>query len=108
MINHMDDARKNGIHADGCRLNGYYSGTIDTATDDFMPYFLLKDGREITISIDDIELDDHLLIRPGEKIPTDGEVVDGISTVDEAMVTGESIPVVKEIGHKVIGGCVSG
>ncbi|SMG62224.1 hypothetical protein BMETH_1005_0 [methanotrophic bacterial endosymbiont of Bathymodiolus sp.] len=39
MINHMDDARKNGIHADGCRLNGYYSGTIDTATDDFMPYF---------------------------------------------------------------------
>jgi hypothetical protein len=39
MINHMDDARKNGIHADDCRLNGYYSGTIDTATDDFMPYF---------------------------------------------------------------------
>jgi Cu+-exporting ATPase len=55
-----------------------------------------------------IELDDLLLIRPGEKIPTDGEVVAGLSTVDEAMVTGESLPVVKEAGHKVIGGCVNG
>lgn len=69
---------------------------------------LLKDGQEMTISIDDIELDDLLLIRPGEKIPTDGEVVAGLSTVDEAMVTGESLPVVKEAGHKVIGGCVNG
>ncbi len=69
---------------------------------------LLKDGQEITIGIDDIELGDSLLIRPGEKIPTDGEVIDGISTVDEAMVTGESIPVIKEAGHKVIGGCVNG
>ncbi|MDF1583120.1 MAG: heavy metal translocating P-type ATPase [Methyloprofundus sp.] len=69
---------------------------------------LLKNGREFTISIDDIELDDLLLIRPGEKIPTDGEVVSGLSTVDEAMVTGESMPIVKETGHKVIGGCVNG
>ncbi|NOQ63429.1 MAG: heavy metal translocating P-type ATPase, partial [Methyloprofundus sp.] len=69
---------------------------------------LLKDGKETTISIDDIELDDILLIRPGEKIPTDAEVVSGISTVDEAMVTGESIPAIKEVGHQVIGGCVNG
>ncbi len=69
---------------------------------------LLKEGRELTISIDDIEIDDVLLIRPGEKIPTDGEVIEGLSTVDEAMVTGESIPAVKEVGHKVIGGCVNG
>ena len=69
---------------------------------------LLKDGQEVIINIDDIEVSDLLLVRPGEKIPTDGEVMDGISTVDEAMVTGESIPVIKETGHHVIGGCVNG
>ena len=69
---------------------------------------LLKEGKEFSISVDDIELGDHLLIRPGEKIPTDGDVIDGISTVNEAMVTGESIPAVKEVGHVVIGGCVNG
>ncbi|MDC9728825.1 MAG: heavy metal translocating P-type ATPase [Methyloprofundus sp.] len=69
---------------------------------------LLKEGRELTIAIDDIELDDILLIRPGEKIPTDGLVISGISTVDEAMITGESLPVVKEIDHTVIGGCING
>ncbi|MCK4841668.1 MAG: copper-translocating P-type ATPase [Methylococcales bacterium] len=69
---------------------------------------LLRDGKETLIDVDDIALADILLVRPGEKIPTDGEVVFGISTVDEAMVTGESMPVVKEIGHQVIGGCVNG
>ncbi len=69
---------------------------------------LLKDGVESVIDVDDVEIDDILLVRPGEKIPTDADVVFGVSTVDEAMVTGESMPVVKEIGHKVIGGCVNG
>ncbi len=69
---------------------------------------LLKDGQELTVSVDDIELDDLLLVRPGEKIPTDALVVSGVSTIDEAMVTGESIPVIKEVGHQVIGGCVNG
>ncbi len=69
---------------------------------------LLRDGEEILIDVDDITLEDILLVRPGEKIPTDAEVIFGISTVDEAMVTGESMPVVKEVGHKVIGGCVNG
>lgn len=69
---------------------------------------LLKDGEELVIDVDSIEIDDILLVRPGEKIPTDADVVFGVSTVDEAMVTGESMPVVKEIGHKVIGGCVNG
>ncbi len=69
---------------------------------------LLKEGKEVQVDVDDVVLDDVLLVRPGEKIPTDAEVVFGISTVDEAMVTGESMPVVKEIGHKVIGGCVNG
>ncbi|MCK5831027.1 MAG: copper-translocating P-type ATPase [Methylococcales bacterium] len=69
---------------------------------------LLKGKQEIIIDVDEISLRDILLVRPGEKIPTDGDVVFGLSTVDEAMVTGESMPVVKEIGHKVIGGCVNG
>jgi Cu+-exporting ATPase len=69
---------------------------------------LLRDGKEFLIDVDEVVLDDILLVRPGEKIPTDGEVIFGISTVDEAMVTGESMPVVKESGHKVIGGCVNG
>ncbi|MGR8998936.1 MAG: heavy metal translocating P-type ATPase [Gammaproteobacteria bacterium] len=69
---------------------------------------LIHDGQEIIIAVDDCALDDVLLVRPGEKIPTDGIVIQGVSTVDEAMVTGESLPVVKDVGHKVIGGCVNG
>jgi Cu+-exporting ATPase len=69
---------------------------------------LLRDGQEIVIAVDDCNIDDVLLVRPGEKIPTDGIVIQGVSTVDEAMVTGESLPVVKDVGHKVIGGCVNG
>ena len=69
---------------------------------------LIRDGQEIIIAVDDCVIDDVLLVRPGEKIPTDGIVIQGVSTVDEAMVTGESLPVVKDVGHKVIGGCVNG
>ncbi len=69
---------------------------------------LIRDGQEIVIAVDDCAIDDVLLVRPGEKIPTDGLVIQGVSTVDEAMVTGESLPVVKDLGHKVIGGCVNG
>ncbi|MFI3154889.1 MAG: heavy metal translocating P-type ATPase [Methylococcaceae bacterium] len=69
---------------------------------------LIRDGQEIIIAVDDCVIDDVLLVRPGEKIPTDGIVIQGVSTVDEAMVTGESLPVVKNAGHKVIGGCVNG
>ncbi len=69
---------------------------------------LLRDGKEVIVDVDEVVLDDVMLIRPGEKIPTDGLVVSGISTVDEAMVTGESLPVVRETGHTVVGGCVNG
>ena len=69
---------------------------------------LIRDGQEIVIAVDDCAIDDVLLVRPGEKIPTDGIVIQGVSTVDEAMVTGESLPVVKDVGHKVIGGCING
>ncbi|MGR8934651.1 MAG: heavy metal translocating P-type ATPase [Gammaproteobacteria bacterium] len=69
---------------------------------------LIRDNREIIVAIETVAVGDILLIRPGEKIPTDGEIVFGASTVDESMVTGESMPVVKETGHQVIGGCING
>ena len=69
---------------------------------------LLHDDKETVVDVDDIVLEDIVLVQPGEKIPTDGQVIFGVSTVDESMVTGESMPVVKEIGHEVIGGCVNG
>ncbi len=69
---------------------------------------VIRNGQELVVDIDDVKIDDIVFIRPGEKIPTDGVVISGISTVDESMVTGESMPVVKEPGDKVIGGCVNG
>jgi len=67
-----------------------------------------EDGEIVTVPVDDLQPGAIILIRPGEKIPTDGLVIDGLSTVDEAMLTGESLPVVKEAGHPVTGGCVNG
>ncbi len=69
---------------------------------------LLRNGEELNVDVETLQIDDQVLIRPGEKIPADGLVYQGISTVDESMVTGESMPVVKEIGHRVIAGCVNG
>jgi len=69
---------------------------------------LLRNGQEIEMDVDELVVGDSLLIRPGEKVPTDGIVTFGISSIDESMATGESLPVIKEIGHKVIGGCVNG
>ncbi|MGY6213940.1 heavy metal translocating P-type ATPase [Methylolobus aquaticus] len=69
---------------------------------------ILRDGVEHVVPIDDVVVGDLMLIRPGDKIPTDGMVIEGLSTVNEAMVTGESLPVVKEPGQRVIGGCVNG
>ncbi len=69
---------------------------------------VLKAGQEYLVDVDEVAVGDVLLIRPGEKIPTDGLVIFGLSSVDESMVTGESMPVVKEAGQLVIGGCVNG
>ena len=68
---------------------------------------VLHGSKEVTVNVEDILIGDILLVRPGEKIPTDGVVIEGISTVDESMVTGESIPVVKEPGHRLVGGCIN-
>ncbi|MDD1769111.1 MAG: heavy metal translocating P-type ATPase, partial [Methanomassiliicoccales archaeon] len=65
---------------------------------------ILKDGEEIEIPIEDLDVGDVFIVRPGENIPTDGTIVEGHSSVDESMVTGESIPVEKTEGSDIIGG----
>ena len=68
---------------------------------------VVRDGREIEIPVDEVVAGDLLAVRPGEKIPVDGEVVQGASAVDESMVTGESLPVDKSVGDEVIGATIN-
>jgi Cu+-exporting ATPase len=72
----------------------------DTAT-------VLRDGDEVELPVEEVEVGDHLKVRPGEKIPTDGVVVEGQSAVDESMVTGESVPVEKDEGDEVVGSTIN-
>ncbi|WGF91120.1 heavy metal translocating P-type ATPase (plasmid) [Marinivivus vitaminiproducens] len=69
---------------------------------------LNADGKEDEIGLDQVEVGDRLRVRPGDKVPLDGEVLEGRSNVDESMVTGEPLAVVKEAGAKVIGGTLNG
>ena len=64
---------------------------------------VVRDGSELDIPIAEVALSDIVVVRPGEKIPVDGEVVSGYSTVDESMLTGESFPVTKQVGDEVVG-----
>jgi len=66
-----------------------------------------KNGEETDIPLEHVHLGDHLRVRPGEKVPVDGKVIVGHSNVDEAMVTGEPVPVTKAEGSRVIGGTIN-
>ncbi|GAB3672821.1 heavy metal translocating P-type ATPase [Halopiger thermotolerans] len=66
-----------------------------------------EDGSEEEVPLEDVEVGDRMKVRPGEKVPTDGVVVDGQSAVDESMVTGESVPVEKEEGDEVVGSTIN-
>ncbi|MCP2596970.1 heavy metal translocating P-type ATPase [Candidatus Aminicenantes bacterium AC-335-G13] len=68
---------------------------------------VIRDNKEIEIPIEDVRINDLVIVKPGEKIPVDGEVIEGESFVDESMITGESIPVFKEKGKTVIGGTLN-
>lgn len=68
---------------------------------------VLRKGKEIRIAIEDLKINDIVVIKPGDKIPTDGIIVDGHSTIDESMVTGESLPVAKRAGAVVIGATIN-
>jgi Cu+-exporting ATPase len=70
-------------------------------------WLLKEDGSEEEVPVEEVMPFDILIVRPGEKIPLDGEVIDGASSVDESMITGESIPVPKAVGDHVIGGTMN-
>jgi Cu+-exporting ATPase len=67
-----------------------------------------RDGVEQDLAIEDVRRGDVVLVRPGERVPVDGEVIGGASAVDESMLTGESMPVAKQPGDRVIGGTING
>jgi P-type Cu+ transporter len=68
---------------------------------------IFRDNEEVIIQIDEVEVGDIVIVKPGEKMPVDGEVVEGITAVDESMLTGESIPVEKTVGDKIIGASIN-
>ena len=69
---------------------------------------VLHDGKEVVISVEEVEVGDVVIVKPGEKIPVDGEVVEGHTSIDESMLTGESIPVEKRMGSLVYAASING
>ena len=68
---------------------------------------IIQDGIEKEISIDDLKVEDTVIVRPGEKIPIDGVIIEGTSSIDESMITGESMPATKKTGDEVVGGTLN-
>lgn len=68
---------------------------------------VIRDGEEVDIEIENVRVGEIILVRPGEKVPVDGVIIQGISTVDESMLTGESIPVDKKIGDEIVGATIN-
>ncbi|MEK4439333.1 heavy metal translocating P-type ATPase [Paenibacillus sp. FSL K6-2862] len=68
---------------------------------------VVREGKELSIPVDEVIVGDVVLIRPGDKVPVDGEVLEGVSSVDESMLTGESLPVEKKVGDDVIGATIN-
>jgi P-type Cu+ transporter len=69
---------------------------------------VLRDGKTLEVDVDQVVVGDQVLVRPGERLPVDGEVIEGASYVDESMITGEPVPVHKTAGAGVVGGTVNG
>lgn len=68
---------------------------------------IIRDGQEIEIPIDEVEVGDVIVVKPGEKMPVDGLVIEGMTSVDESMLTGESIPIEKNAGDSIIGASIN-
>ena len=68
---------------------------------------VIRDGTEVDVPIEQIQEGDVIVVRPGERIPTDGILIEGFSSVDESAITGESVPVDKKKGDEVIGATIN-
>jgi Cu+-exporting ATPase len=68
---------------------------------------VVRDGKEIDLPVEEVVADDIVVVRPGDKIPVDGELIEGSSAVDESMITGESMPIEKQVGDEVIGATIN-
>ncbi|HEY87858.1 MAG TPA: copper-translocating P-type ATPase [Dehalococcoidia bacterium] len=68
---------------------------------------IIRDGEEVEIPIEDVQVGDLIRVRPGERVPVDGTIREGYSSIDESMITGESIPVEKKVGDEVIGSTIN-
>jgi len=68
---------------------------------------VIRDGKETMVPTSEVKIGDTILLKPGDKVPVDGEVIEGETSIDESLVTGESIPVSKKVGEKVIGGSIN-
>jgi Cu+-exporting ATPase len=68
---------------------------------------VVRDGQEVDVPVEDVTRDETVVVRPGERVPVDGQIVGGQSAVDESMLTGESLPVKKGVGDRVIGGTIN-
>ncbi|KGM30202.1 heavy metal translocating P-type ATPase, partial [Inquilinus limosus] len=68
---------------------------------------VVRDGKTLDLALEEVRAGDTVLVRPGERVPVDGEVVEGQSFVDEAMITGEPVPVAKGVGAEVVGGTIN-
>jgi len=68
---------------------------------------VIRDGKEIDLPVEEVVVGDAVVMRPGEKVPVDGEVQEGSSSIDESMLTGESMPVDKQVGDEVMGGTIN-
>ena len=68
---------------------------------------ILREGREFEVAVEEVQVEDLIIVKPGEKVPSDGLVIDGQSYVDESMITGEPVPALKEVGQKVVGGTLN-
>lgn len=97
-------------------LSGYLSGLVRTRSSQAVRKLLslqpltaskIVNGKEIEVSIEEIKIGDMVRVRPGDRIPVDGRIVEGMTSVDQALVTGEPLPVDKKIGDDVIGGSIN-
>ncbi len=97
-------------------LSGYTSGYLRTRTSKAVAKLMalqpptarvIRDGKEVEVPIEEVVVGDQVRVRPGEALPVDGRVVDGSSTVNEALVTGEPVPADKQAGSEVIGGSIN-